>query len=572
MSRIATELTELVYQALVASDCAPESGEIERVLPSKNAQQGDFQSNVCFRLAKQVKSNPRALAEKVAAAMPAHPGVVSVDVAGPGFLNFSVSDAWVGEVLAEQMNDPHLGLEQRTGCVVVDYSSPNVAKRMHVAHLRSTVIGNALDRCLRFSGYQVVADNHIGDWGTQFGKLIVAWRKWVDEAAFEADPIGELQRIYVRFADEAELRPELAEAARAETAKLQAGDPANRELWSMFISVSMKEFDGLYKRLGVHFDVTLGESFYNDKLQPMVDELLESGVATHSEGAVIVPFQPEDGKGLGDTPMLIRKKDGAALYATTDLATVRHRIDTWNPSHVLYVTDTRQQLHFRQLFAGCKKLGWSDAELVHVWFGLLSLPGGAMSTRKGNVINLKDLLDEAVRRARVVVDEKNPDLAEDVRADIAEAVGVGAVRYADLSQNPQSNVVFDWDKMLALDGNTAPYLLYTYARCRSLQVKGGIEKGEVGAHRLTSAVERGLALQLMRFPEAVNGVLKTYRPNLLCDYLFGLGSQFNRFYYELPVLKAEGEERAARLALVESTARVLASGLDLLGIRPLERM
>ena len=388
MSRIAAELTELVLEALTAAGCAPESGSTEAVLPSKSAQHGDYQSNACFRMAKQVGTNPRALAEKLLAVMPSHEGVEKVEVAGPGFLNFHVSDAWVGQALSEQMNDERLGLARREGCVVVDYSSPNVAKRMHVAHLRSTVIGNALDRCLRFSGYQVVADNHIGDWGTQFGKLIVAWRNWVDEAAFEKDPIAELQRIYVLFAEEAEIRPGLDEEAREETAKLQAGDEENRALWKSFIEVSMTEFNRLYKRLGVHFDVTLGESFYNDKLQPMVDALLESGVAEHSEGAVIVSFDASDGKGLDDTPMLIRKKDGAALYATTDLATVRHRLDTWKPAHILYVTDTRQQLHFRQLFASCKRLGWSDANLVHVWFGLLSLPGGTMSTRKGNVINL----------------------------------------------------------------------------------------------------------------------------------------------------------------------------------------
>lgn len=572
MSRIAAELTELVATALRTVEGLPEELQVETVVPSKNAQHGDFQSNACFRLAKGLKTNPRALAEEVVSKLPGHPGVERVEVAGPGFLNFHVSNSWVGEALAEQMNDARLGLAQRSGSVVVDYSSPNVAKRMHVAHLRSTVIGNALDRCLRYAGYNVIADNHIGDWGTQFGKLIMGWRLWVDKEAFEADPIGELQRIYVLFAQEAELRPELEEQAREETAKLQAGDAENRALWNMFIEVSLKEFNGLYERLGVHFDVTLGESFYNDKLQPMVDELLAAGVAEHSEGAVIVPFEESDGKGLADTPMLIRKKDGAALYATTDLATVRHRIDEWSPAHILYVTDTRQQLHFKQLFACCKKLGWTDSNLVHVWFGLLSLPGGAMSTRKGNVINLKDLLDEAVRRARAVVDEKNPNLSEEERGSIAEAVGVGAVRYADLSQNPQSKVVFDWDKMLALDGNTAPYLLYTYARCRSLQQKGGIEAPEVHPHAYSSRVERELALQLMRFPEAVNGVLKSYRPNLLCDYLFGLGTLFNRFYYEHPVLKAEGEEKAARLALVESTARVLEAGLQLLGIRPLERM
>jgi arginyl-tRNA synthetase len=381
-----------------------------------------------------------------------------------------------------------------------------------------------------------------------------------------------LQRMYVHFASESELHPELEDQARAETAALQRGDKENHALWQKFIQVSMIEFNSLYERLGVEFDVTLGESFYNPSLGSIVEDLLESGVAEHSAGAVIIPFTAEDGKALKDTPMLVQKSDGAALYATTDLATVKHRLAEWSPTQIIYVTDTRQQFHFKQLFAACKKIGWADTQFVHVWFGLLSLPGGAMSTRKGNVINLKDLLDEAARRAREVVDAKAPDLPESERAEIAEAVGVGSVRYADLSQNPQSNVVFDWDKMLALDGNTAPYLMYTYARCRSIQRKGGVEEPLVDGSAPVESHERDLAMALLRFPEAVKLTINNSRPNMLCDYLYSLASVFNRFYYEMPVLKATQEIKNRRLSLVEATARVMGKGLDLLGVKTLERM
>jgi len=572
MKTIVDILTDVVAAGFDAAGFDQLPGPIDPVVASKKAGSGDYQSNACFRLAKVFKTNPRALAESVVNAMPNSEAIESAEVAGPGFINLSLSNAWLGERLAAHCSDSALGMPQSEGVVVIDYSSPNVAKRMHVAHLRSTVIGNALDRILRFAGNKVIADNHIGDWGTQFGKLIVAWRKWVDLEEFERDPIGELQRIYVHFAREAELHPELEDQARTETAALQAGDEANNDLWQKFIRVSMVEFNSLYKRLGVDFDVTLGESFYNPNLGSIVEDLLEKGVAERSEGAVIVPFSPEDGKALKDTPMLIQKSDGAALYATTDLATVKYRLSEWNPSQIIYVTDTRQQLHFKQLFAACNKIGWADTDFVHVWFGLLSLPGGAMSTRKGNVINLKDLLDEAARRAREVVDAKAPDLSEDERAEIAEAVGVGAVRYADLSQNPQSNVVFDWDKMLALDGNTAPYLMYTYARCRSIQRKGGVDSPSVDGTAPVEAHERDLALALLRFPEAVTLAINNSRPNMLCDYLYGLASVFNRFYYEMPVLKAPLDIKNRRLSLVEATALVMGQGLGLLGVKTLERM
>ncbi len=572
MTPIALILSDIVAEGLAAAGHAETPFPLPPVVPTQNPEHGDFQSNAAFRLGKALKTNPRALAEKVLQGLPSHPAIRTAEVAGPGFLNFFLDAAWMGERLAEAMDHETLGVEARSGTVVIDYSSPNVAKRMHVGHLRSTVIGAALDRMHRFVGHRVIADNHIGDWGTQFGTLIEAWGLWLDEDALAEDALEELQRIYVKYAHEVETNTALEDLARAETAKLQAGDAGNLALWRRFIDISLEEFEGVYSRLGIRFDETLGESFYNPMLVPLVDDMLASGVAQVSEGAVVIPFTKEDGKGLGDTPMLVRKRDGAALYGTTDLATVRHRIDTWSPARILYVTDMRQQLHFRQLFAATRKLGWGETELVHVWFGLLTLPEGAMSTRKGNVIRLVDVLDEATARARALVDEKSPELPEAERAAIAEAVGVGAVRYSDLSQNPQSNVVFDWSRMLSLEGNTAPFLLYSYARCRSLQRKGGIESPTVEAAPAVEPLERALVMTLLRFPEALEGALDNYRPNLLCEYLFGLATAFNRFYYELPVLKAEETVRKRRLSLVEATARVLGSGLEMLGVRPLDRM
>ncbi len=577
MQSIPEVLGALIDEALAALELgdalAGAPAGAETVTASKNPVHGDYQSNLAMRLAKVARTNPRALGQRIAEALPEHSALAGVSIAGPGFLNLRLDDGWLGERVAAQAADPHQGVAQRTGTVVIDFSSPNVAKRMHVGHLRSTVIGAALDRIYRHAGYRVVADNHNGAWGPQFGQLIVAWRRWVAAAAVAADPIAELQRIYVLFAQAAEQNPDLEALARSETAKLQAGDPENRALWQRFIEVSMDDFDRLYRRMDIAFDEVLGESAYHEMLGPLVEDLLASGMAEVSDGAVIVPFSAEDGKGLEDIPFLVRKQDGAFLYATTDIATVRHRLDTWDPVRIVYVTDTRQQLHFRQLFACCARLGWTrPGQLSHVWFGLLSLPEGAMSTRKGNVINLEDVLDESVRRARIVVDEKSPMLPDEERAAVAEAVGVGAVRYADLSQNPQSNVTFDWDRMLSLEGNTAPFLLYSLARGRSIQRKGGVERPAVLAAAPTHPHERELALALLRFGENFEVALRASRPNLLCDYLFGLATRFNRFYYELAVLKAEPEDRQRRLSLVEATARVLEVGLKILGIRTLERM
>lgn len=539
----------------------------EPITPTNDARFGDYQWNWAFRLAKARKQNPRALAESLAPRLQ-HPAIRKVEVAGPGFINLFLDDAWLAASVAAQVDAPTLGIAQegRGRTVIIDFSSPNVAKRMHIGHMRSTHLGHALDRLHRAAGWTVIGDNHIGDWGTQFGKLIVAWRSWRDDAAYAEDPIGELERLYVLFGRRADDDPSLEDAARAETLKLQRGDPENTALWTQFLAVSMAEFETVYRRMGVTFDVVLGESFYRDMTEAVVAGLLADGVAERSEGAVIVRF---DEPSLKDHPFVVQKKDGASNYATTDLAAIRYRTATWNPDRLLYVTDMRQQLHFQQLFAVARR--WSvRAELVHAWFGMLVLPEGGMSTRKGNVIRLVDLFDEAVARARRVVDAKSPDLPEAERAAIAEAVGVGAVRYADLSQHPQTNVTFDWDRMLSLDGNTAPYLLYSHARCASLLARAG-EAADLAALRVAEPAERELLLTLARYPEAVAAALRSYRPNLLADHLFEVANRYNRFYHDLPVLQG-GAERASRLALVEATRRVLRHGMERLGLQVLDRM
>ena len=573
MRTIAEELTLLVSQA--AETMGHVGFSVDACVPTASAQHGDYQSNFAFRLGKHLKMNPRAMAQAMVDALPPHPAVVGAEVAGPGFINFRLSEAWlaqnVGERLAaDRMGPPAPGAEKT---VVIDYSSPNVAKRMHVGHLRSTIIGGALHQLHRFLGWNVVADNHIGDWGTQFGKLIVAWHEWRDEAAYAEDAIAELQRLYVLFGEKAKAQPDLEDRARAETARLQSGDPENVRLWTQFVEVSLVEFDALYQRMGIKFDVILGESFYRDDLKPLVDRMLADGIAVDSDGAVIVPLGDVEPQ-FAEQPLLVRKSDGAALYGTTDLATVYYRQKTWAPDKVVYVTDMRQRDHFRQVFAACRKMG-IEHNFVHVYFGMLRLPDGAVpSSRSGLALNLKEVLDIAVAHARKVVDEKSGHLSDIERAEIAEAVGVGAIRYADLSQNPQTDIVFDLAKMLSLDGNTAPYLMYAHARCKSILRKAADEGASSGPMVLEHPLERELALAVARLPEAVLDAANSYRPNLLCEYLFGLANTFARFYGACRVLGADVEPNttASRLALTAATAMALREGLGIVGLRALDRM
>lgn len=577
MSTLAQQLTDLIQIAATAAGHGDAPIPLEPCVPTNDPRHGDYQSNFAFRVGKALRTNPRAVAQAMVDALPESDLISGADVAGPGFINFRLSDAALAADVLERIASPSMGapLTGTGRTMVIDYSSPNIAKRMHVGHLRSTVIGAAIDRMHRYLGWTVVADNHIGDWGTQFGMLIVGWHRWRDEDAFGADPIGELQRIYRLFREEAKTDEALHDLARAETAKLQSGDAENTALWEQFVAVSIIEFETVYSRLGVTFDVVHGESFYKDDLQALITRLVDQGIAVNSDGAVIVEFTKADGKGLG-SPLLIRKSDGAALYGTTDLATVEHRVATWSPEAIVYVTDDRQQLHFRQVFATSKKMGIAEPAFVHVYFGMVrNEDGSIMAARKdGSSVTLVGLLNEARDKARGVVDEKSSHLSEAERATIAEAVGLGAIVYNDLSQNPQSDVIFNWDTMLAFEGNTAPYLLMAHARCHSLLRKAAIQDFQPGGLVLGHPSERALALAIARTPEVIAQSASSWKANLLCDHLYGLSGALSAFWRDCPVLKddVDAATRQSRLTLAHATAVAMGTGLRLIGLQPLERM
>ncbi len=540
------------------------------VRPCADPQHGDYQSNALMGLAKQRKMNPRQLAEQVVQSLDVADWCEPVEIAGPGFLNFRLKPDVLQQALRSALKSdcPFVDSAKSPRTVVVDFSSPNVAKPMHVGHIRSTILGDTVARVLRMLGHRVVTDNHIGDWGTQFGMLLLGWKTELNEAALEQDPIAELERLYKTINADESCRDE----ARAELVKLQAGDEENLAIWQRMIALSQVQFDHVYGRLGVTFDETLGESFYNPHLSGLTEELQEKGIAEESEGALVVRFSGD--KQLADKPAIVRKRDGAANYTTTDLATLRYRMEAWQPTDIVYVTDGRQQLHFQQLF---KIFGrWQDAvsvKLEHVWFGSILGPDGKpFKTRSGDTVRLADLLDEAEERAFTVVSEKNPDLSDDERRAIARVVGLGALKYADLSNNRQSDYIFDWDKMLAFQGNTAPYLQYAYTRVRSIFRKMDAPNFATVELQLKAPEELALAKHLMNFGQTLEMVAQDYRPNFLCNYLFELAGHFSRFYEACPVLKAEEAERNSRLAICELTARVLRSGLDAMGIEVTEVM
>lgn len=530
---------------------------------------GDYQSNALMALAKQRKMNPRELAAAVERQLDVGEWCDSVEIAGAGFLNFSLRPAAVAAQLQAAARGEHLFFvpSSTPRTVVIDFSSPNVAKPMHVGHIRSTILGDALARVLRLLGHRVIADNHIGDWGTQFGMLLLGWKTQLDESALATHPIDEMERLYKAVNSDESLR----DAARAELVKLQSGDEENRAIWQRMIELSQEQFDTIYNRLGVGFDYTLGESFYNDALVGVIAELEEKNIAEESEGALVVKFT--DDPKLKKQPAIVRKSDGAANYTTTDLATLEYRQREWSPDEILYVTDGRQQLHFQQLFAIHKR--WKPevvANLVHVWFGsILSHDRTPYKTRSGEVVRLSALLNEAEERAFTVVTEKNADLDEAARREIARVIGIGALKYADLSNNRQSDYIFDWDKMLALQGNTAPYLQYAYTRVRSIFRKGDIENIDASAIILNEPEELTLAKHLLNFGQVLENVAAEYRPNYLCNYLYELAGHFAAFYEACPVLKA-GDEKQSRLLLCDLAARVMRQGLAVLGIEVSEQM
>lgn len=581
---LAADLDTALKSAATAAGLA-EAEAFAPELRTAEPRHGDFQANGILGYAKARKLNPRATAEQIVAALPASVREhYDVTIAGPGFINFTLKPAallaWLGAYDSEKKLRAGAAAAHTGQTWVVDYSSPNTAKQMHVGHLRSAVIGEAICRLLEFTGARVIRDNHLGDWGTQFGKLIYGYKRWVDAKALETEPIEELERLY-KLGNNAtpDGSPELDEARR-ELVKLQSGDPENVALWQKFSDVSLAAFQQIYDRLGIKFDHNLGESFYNDKVDRVYRELLdETKIAEVSEGALVV-FHPEHPR-FKTQPFLMRKADGASNYASTDLATALYRVEHFKADGIVVVTDFRQADHFEQLFLTVKKWfaakGYRLPELHHVTFGAVTGEDGkALKTRSGDVIKLKALLDEAVDRAFAIVSEKNADLPEAERREIARIVGIGAVQYADLAQNRSSNYVFSWDKMLALDGNTAPYLLYAVARIHSIFRKAGATPGDPAAEASATPPETPaeilLARKLTKFPDAIRLAGDTLRPHYLCLYLFELASDYSSFNNADKVLVDDPVIRARRLLLCARTLLMLETGLKLLGLRTLTRM
>jgi arginyl-tRNA synthetase len=561
-------LAQKAAEALKAAGLSPAGA----VTQATDARFGDYQSNAALILAKQLGENPRAIAQKILDASVPSDLCDPPTIAGAGFINFKLRPEALAAHTAKLLSDERFGVEKAATAhrIVIDFGSPNVAKPMHVGHIRSTVLGDALARIASFLGHEVIRDNHIGDWGTQFGMVIYGWKNLLDRGALERDPIAELVRIYKETNEKAASDPKVREAVREELVKLQAGDPENFAIWKETVDLSLKEFERAYQALDIHYDIQRGESFYNDRLPAVVERLLKSGIAEISEGAVCVFFRdiPE----LGEKPAIIRKSDGGFNYTTTDIATVDYRIQDLKADTVWLVVGAPQILHFKQIIAIARREGYT-ADFRHITFGsILGEDRKLMKTRSGENVPLRDLLDEAVQRARKIIEEKNPDLGESEKIEIAHKVGIGAVKYYDLSQYRMTDYIFSWDRMLSFQGNTSPYLQNAYVRIRSIfrkAAEGFVAPTQIA---LDAPEERTLALQLCQFAETVPAVLNDFRPNLLANYLYELANAFHSFYEACPVLKSEEPARSSRLALCELTARVLARGLDLLGIKVPEKM
>lgn len=562
-------LTDLFRKALQTMEGADPA--LVEITPATQLKFGDFQTNVAMQHARLLKKKPREIAEEIVAALPENDTILSTEVMGPGFINIRLQENCLGEALFRQSEDEFLGVEQsgKNQTVIVDYSSPNVAKTMHVAHLRSTIIGDALKRILRSQGYRVLGDNHIGDWGTQFGKLLVAYNRFERPEDLPEDSVALLENLYQEFVRRAETDPSLEDEARSELARLQKKEEPNFGLWQKFISISLAEFEKVYQRLGVEFELVRGESFYNDMLQETIHHLKEKGIVRESDGAQVAFFEEDK-----FPPCLVQKRDGAFLYASTDIATVKNRVEEFLPKRIVYVTDSRQKLHFEQFFDITQRAGY-EARLEHVMFGLMRFGEGmVMSTRKGTVIPLAELLDQAEQKALDVIADQEYS-AED-KKEIARVVGIGAVKYQDLSQNPASDIVFTWEKALNLQGNSAPYLQYAYARVQGLSRRYAAQfesLPESGALVLESDTIRGLILHLLEYGNIVGWAGEACKPNIIADWLFQLAQSYSSFYNQHPILREESQAlRQSRMLLSLIVARHLKHGLNLLGIEVLERM
>ncbi len=585
---IPTLLSEQLTAALkaVLGDALP-CGFKPAVTPSQDLRFGDYQSNAAMMLAKQVKMNPRALATQVVEQF-GDSELATLEIAGPGFINFRVRPSYFASRAESMLTDERLGVTkvENPKTLVIDFSAPNVAKPMHVGHIRSTIIGDTLARLARFMGHTVITDNHIGDWGTQFGMILWGWKHVLKQEDLEADPIEALLSVYKKVNELCKAEgtgPALLAECKTELVKLQSGDEENRSIWNKCIAVTKTGLEKIYGQLGISFDYWLGESAYNDALAPLVEKLISQGIARESDGAICVfsdgyhkpeqdPFLVNKNGEWQPVPAIIRKADGGFLYATTDLATLDYRTEHFNADSIWYVVGAPQDKHFKQIF-DIERMRGITGDFRHVAFGsILGKDRRPFKTRSGDTVSLQDVIDEAVARATKVVEEKSPDMPAEEKAAVAQAVGIGAIKYAELSQNRMSDYIFDWDKMLALSGDTAPYLQNSYVRVRSIfrKVEGGFESFNVPCGTslvLEADAEIHLARLLVRYAEVVPSTLDDCRPNLLAAYLYELARAFHSFYEACPVLRSEGVTRTTRLALCHLTARVLEQGMGLFGIR-----
>ncbi|MFO0929109.1 MAG: arginine--tRNA ligase [Gemmataceae bacterium] len=602
-----------ISQAIEARFVAALSGLVDNpheyaslIRQAQDPRHGDYQANCAMPLAKKLGKPPREVAQAIVARLDLGDLLQPPEIAGPGFINLRLRDDWVAAQLQRIARDERLGVAPANPprTFVVDYSSPNVAKPLHVGHLRSTIIGDALTRLLRFLGHKVVTDNHLGDWGTQFGILLYGYKNLLDRDAYDRDPLAELARIYVEVRKQFKKKDEddteatddpVQEACRQETAKLHAGDPENLALWQQFMPVCLDEIQQIYRRLDVlPFDHTYGESFYNAMLPGVVDDLLHRGLAQESKGAVVIPNanglipSTEEEIQKEEPPGLIRKRDGAFTYTTTDLATIKYRMTHFRPDAILYVVDSRQALHFKTLFAQARRWGFERVRLEYVSFGtVLDENGKPIKTREGTGTLLNELLDKAVAAAKQVHDqltqeatargEEELPLSDAEKQEIHLAVGIGAVKYADLSQARTSDYRFDLKKMTSTEGNTATYMQYAYVRNRGICRKSGIDehllRREAPVADLSTAHERTMGVKLLQLTEALDGAAAEYRPNLITAFLWDLSRVYSGFYQHCPVLKAPTRQLArSRLLLCDLTARTIRLGLELLGIRTVERM
>ena len=563
-------------EAEAAFQAAGIGGSVIVLQPAKNADFGDFQINGVMGAAKQAKQNPRELAQKVADALAGNAVIESAEVAGPGFINLRLHADFLAKNLQAALNDSRFGVAEAADkkTVVIDYSSPNLAKEMHVGHLRSSIIGDSIARILGFLGHKVIPQNHVGDWGTQFGMLVaymVAQQQ--DNAEFK---LADLEQFYreakVRFDEDAAF----ADTAREYVVKLQGGDEAVLALWKQFVEISLSHAQNVYDNLGLLLtpDDVAGESKYNDDLQVVVDDLSAKGLAVDDDGAKVVFLDEFKNKEGEPAAYIVQKSGGGFLYSTTDLACIRDSVGRLQGDRLLYVVDHRQGLHFAQLFATSRKAGYlpENVEAEFIGFGtMMGKDGKPFKTRSGDTVKLVDLLDEAVERATALVQSKNSELSAEEAANIGKTVGIGAVKYADLSKNRTSDYVFDWDSMLSFEGNTAPYLQYAYTRVQSVFRKAG-EWDENAQPVLTEPLEKQLAVELLKFEDVLQSAADTAYPHYLAAYLYQVATLFSRFYEACPILKAEGEARNSRLQLAKLTGDTLKQGLELLGIETLEVM